>query len=98
MYFVKAAEQGHIEIVKTFLNNNADIEAKNDNGYSPLILGMFLNPLWNFKMKKIFCLAAYKGNQEIVKELLNNNADIEAKDYDGNTPLFFGIFLFNCCI
>ena len=51
-----------------------------------------------FKMKKNFYVAAYKDHQEIVKELLNNNADIEAKDYDGNTPLFFGIFLFNCWI
>ncbi len=48
----------------------------------------FLTHYEIFKMKKNFYVAAYKDHQEIVKELLNNNADIEAKDYDGNTPLF----------
>jgi ankyrin repeat protein len=49
-------------------------------------------------MKKIFNVAAYQGHQEIVKALLNHAANIEAKDNDGNTPLFFGIFLYNCWI
>ena len=33
------------------------------------------------------------GHTEVVKELLNQNADIEAKDIDGSTPLFEGIFV-----
>jgi ankyrin repeat protein len=38
-------------------------------------------------------LASISGKIEVVKELLNQNADIEAKDNNGNTPLILGIFL-----
>ena len=34
------------------------------------------------------------GRTEVVKELLNRNGDIEAKDNDGNTALILGIVLF----
>jgi ankyrin repeat protein len=45
-------------------------------------------------MNYILYLAAYKGNQEIVKELLYNNAEIEAKDRHGNNPLILGILFY----
>ena len=38
-------------------------------------------------------IASANCNNEIVKELLNKNANIEAKDQDGWTPLMWGIFL-----
>jgi ankyrin repeat protein len=41
--------------------------------------------------------AANEGHIEVVKELLNHNADIEAKNDDGKTPLIKGIFLYYCC-
>jgi hypothetical protein len=34
---------------------------------------------------------------EFLMELLNQAANIEAKDNYGNTPLIFGIFLYYCC-
>ncbi len=37
-------------------------------------------------------IAARNGHDEIVKELLNRNAFIEAKDVDGLTPLIWGLF------
>jgi ankyrin repeat protein len=37
--------------------------------------------------------ASAGGWIEVVKELLNHNADIEAKDNDGNTALILGILL-----
>ena len=37
--------------------------------------------------------AANRGVKEVVKELLNHNAHIEAKNYDGTTPLIEGIFV-----
>jgi ankyrin repeat protein len=36
--------------------------------------------------------ASEEGHIRVVKELIKYNADIEAKDEDGRTPLFFGIF------
>ncbi len=41
----------------------------------------------------IVFIAAYKGHKEVVKELLNHNADIEAKNSNGTTPLIKGIFV-----
>ena len=35
--------------------------------------------------------AAYRGHEEVVRVLLNHNADIEAKVNYGNTPLIIGI-------
>jgi ankyrin repeat protein len=36
-------------------------------------------------------IASLGGSIEVVKELLNRNADIEAKDNDGWTSLIWGI-------
>jgi hypothetical protein len=41
----------------------------------------------------IVFIAAYKGQKEVVKELLNHYADIEAKNRHENTPLILGIFV-----
>jgi ankyrin repeat protein len=38
----KACEEGNIEVVKELLYHNADIEAKDNYGNNPLILGMLL--------------------------------------------------------
>jgi ankyrin repeat protein len=48
-----------------------------------------------YKIKIILYLlfiAARNGHDEIVKELLNRNAIIEAKDVDEWTPLIWGLF------
>ena len=58
-----------------------------------------LNGRNNFKMDLysqiilFLFIASRNGHFEIVKELLNRNANIEAKDKDGHTPLICGIFL-----
>ena len=38
-------------------------------------------------------IASKYGKIEVVKELLNRNANIEAKDKDGRTPLILGLCL-----
>ncbi len=91
-----AAYTGQKEVVKELLNHHADIEAKNKNKNTPLILGIFVdyNVTWNYYF--VLFEAANEGHIEVVKELLNHNSDIEAKDNYGNTPLIFGInFTFN---
>jgi hypothetical protein len=39
----KAAYKGHKEVVKELLYHNADIEAKNSNGTTSLIKGIFVD-------------------------------------------------------
>jgi ankyrin repeat protein len=38
--------------------------------------------------------ACRQGHIEIVKEFLNHNANLGAKDYDWNTPFIQGIFFY----
>ena len=60
--------------------------------FTPLNLG-FLN-FYFYKHFKLFLFQASKeGHVEVVKELLNHNYDIEARDYYGKTALLLGIFL-----
>ena len=40
----------------------------------------------------ILYIASYNGHIEVVKKLLNHNADIESKNISGNTALLIGIF------
>ncbi len=40
--FFSASKRDHIEVVKEFLNHNADIEAKDNDGNTALILDKFL--------------------------------------------------------
>jgi ankyrin repeat protein len=79
-------------VVKELLNHNADIEVKDNEGRTPLILGIFWNGLITFNYGYILLLATRSGYIEMVKELLNHNANIEAKDNEGRTPLILGIF------
>ncbi len=81
-------------MVKELLNHNADIEAKDNDGCTPLICGIFQSIYLIWKIIILFFSAARSGHIEVVKELLNRNADIEVKDKDGNTALILGIVLF----
>jgi ankyrin repeat protein len=38
-------------------------------------------------------IASGSGKLEVVKKLLNQNADIEARNKEGGTPLIKGVFL-----
>ena len=78
-------------MVKELLNHNANIEATDLDGSTPLICGIFLNYFFNFNY--FYFKASTRGHIEVVKELLSRNADIEAKDTFGSTPLIRGIFL-----
>jgi ankyrin repeat protein len=42
----------------------------------------------------ILYIAASIGYKNVVKELLNHNAEIEAKDNYGNTPLILGMLFY----
>jgi ankyrin repeat protein len=43
LFLFIASFTGHIEVVKELLNRGANIEEKDNDGYTPLIWGIFLN-------------------------------------------------------
>jgi ankyrin repeat protein len=53
---------------------------------------VYLNIINSIKNIKNIFLAAQHGHLEIVKKLLDHNADIEAKSNGGMNPLAFGKF------
>ena len=77
------------------MNKNANVEAKDFRGFTPLMRGKILNELKKKFIDRILLLfiASWNGYIEIVRELLNKNANVEAKDDLGFTPLMLGLFL-----
>ena len=59
-----------------------------------LILGTIKKiSIYIYKIVSIKFKAASRGEIEVVKEIMDHNADIEVKDNDGSTPLILGMFL-----
>jgi ankyrin repeat protein len=90
------------DFIDFVLTNGADLEAKDNNGYTALHCSVSIG---NIEMAKLLLekgadidakdfngntpllSEVAKGNIEIVKFLLEKGADIDVKDLDGNTPL-----------
>ena len=81
-------------MVNKLLKQNAHVEAKDNNRMTPLILGIFLYYLINLNYYYSLFIASKYGHIEVVKELLKQNAHVEAADNDGKTPLIWGKFLY----
>ncbi|KAL7956687.1 ankyrin repeat-containing domain protein [Trichoderma compactum] len=64
---------GKEDMVKLLLDQGANIEAKDDDGDTPLISAIRIG----------------NGNAGVVKLLLDRGADVEVEDEYGNTPLQF---------
>jgi hypothetical protein len=54
IFLFKASWLGYVEVVKELINHNADIEAKTNDTFTPLILGLFLDFLFIFEFYTIF--------------------------------------------
>ncbi len=94
----------NFEKVKELINKGADIEAKDNNGYTSLIwassnghsdvVKVLLEKGADIEAKNVdgdtsLIWASYRGCSEAVKLLLEKGADIEAKDEDGQTSLMW---------
>jgi ankyrin repeat protein len=98
----EAALKGNIEAVKQHLAAGADVNAKNEDGVTPLDHAT----LWGHKEIVELLLAkgadlnakdndgwtslhnaAYRGHKQIVELLIAEGADVNAKTNDGRTPL-----------
>jgi ankyrin repeat protein len=100
------ARSGSVEQVKELLKTNPNcINEKNVEGYTPLILACYRsnNEVATFfidngavldensPMGSALMASIVKGNNEIVSLLLKKNADINASDSQGITPLIYAV-------
>lgn len=103
-----AAWNGNADMVNLLLGQGADINAKNNEGRTPLF-----DAAWNGKtdVVKLLCdrgadigakqynlgstalhCAAWNGNADAVEMLLDHGANIEARENNGSTPFGFAIW------
>lgn len=97
-----AADAGQTELVRSFLDNGANIEVKNNLGATPLIFaaikghsevaelllerGADVNAKTTTGITPLIA-ATVGGHEDIVKLLLAKRADVSAKDQQGRTAL-----------
>ena len=101
-----AAGEGYADDVNRFIQQGADIEAKDKSGWTPLALAAFAGKIdtvklllekgANLKVKDNVSdtplhLVATAGFKEVANILIENGADLEAKNYKGETPLFAAV-------
>ena len=100
--FLKKVEEGDKEHVKLFLKARMDVNAKDNDGSSALMIasekadpamarlllenGADVNA-HNVDGHTALMFAAYKGNSLIAELLIKNKADVHARDKDGWTAL-----------
>ncbi len=92
------------QIIQVLLDQGANINVQDKQGYSPLSLAVKNNHLETVKYlvshgaNKELCdknymtplhWAASQGNLEITRFLVENGANIQAQEYHGYTPLYF---------
>ena len=98
----KACEKGNIEAVKQFLADGADVNAKDEDGETPLDYAEGETAVllrkhggktsyW-FKAEESIHIATVAGHIEAVKQHLAAGADVDVKDDGESTPLHYAAF------
>jgi hypothetical protein len=102
-----ASSKGHFEIVKLFLASGTEINARNENGNTPLMMASangqlklvnyFIENGANLKVKNNSGMtslhsASQSGHYNIAKMLIEKGANIHEKSNNGVTPLIFAAY------
>jgi len=101
---IRAARQGHKDVVQALLDNNANIDHQQKDGLTALILAT----RWGHKDvvqelvdneanvnhqdsigRTAIMAAAYMGHKEIARVLIDNGANIDHQDSEGWTALMY---------
>lgn len=101
---IEASREGDLAIVTMLLENGADVDMKDNEGWTALIWasstgrtgiviellkkGANVNAKSDFGISALH-IASVNGRTEIVRELLKNDADVNAKNNDGYTALMW---------
>ena len=98
-----AAQNGHVDVVRLLIANNAKIDAKDIQGARPLhyaalkghvdVVRLLIANNAKIDAKDIqgarpLHYAALKGHVDVATLLIANNATVDIKDKHGNTPLY----------
>lgn len=106
MNLIEAAEAGDIKLVKSLLDQGADVNYQNElgktalifaayNGHEKVVELLLMNGARidqvNYSGNTALILSAAKGYKKIVETLLKNGAKIDQANYDGNTALMLAV-------
>ena len=84
----EAAFYGRTEIAKMLLDKGADVFAKKNDGATPLTMAASHKEIAEMIQQEIQLLeVAGKGDNAMVKELLDKGAYVNVRDPEGRTPL-----------
>ncbi|RJR12602.1 ankyrin repeat domain-containing protein [Candidatus Parcubacteria bacterium] len=98
-HFHEVVRKDYKEIVKLFIENGADVNAKNPSGWTPLhfakdidIAILLIEKGADVNAKTLGNVSplhesAFRCNKEISQLLIEKGADVNAKDESGSTPL-----------
>jgi serine/threonine-protein phosphatase 6 regulatory ankyrin repeat subunit B len=102
-----AATKGNDEAARALINKGANVNAANNNGWTPLMSAAQHGHLTTIQIllsakgididtknsdgATALILAAANGKDDIVKELINNGADVNITDNNGRTPQMWAL-------